>query len=236
MPLILWALYIMQLPSPPHHYSRSFSYFTVTLCAASNLPSSTFPHLAVSFESDLYSRPLSPFPVTFSLCGAHALERVGEMKSQKIQKGGLFDSADEKDVLVKSLEQGWVLDHTPNIGGKKELTIHCALHNVLTVCKSNNILGLTSQNVLILVSGISYSISSSTCVLTKFWLGTVNLGERVGFQFLLWKGCFSEKSGARVGFRPNSTQWFCTALNSLSQLSSLCYFVLLPMYLCFITI
>ena len=42
-----------------------------------------------------------------SLCGAHALERVGEMKSQKIQKGGLSDSVDENDVLVKSVEQGW---------------------------------------------------------------------------------------------------------------------------------
>ena len=29
------------------------------------------------------------------------------MKSQKIQKGGLFDSVDGKGVLVKSMEQGW---------------------------------------------------------------------------------------------------------------------------------
>ena len=45
--------------------------------------------------------------ISFALCGAQALERVGEMNSQKIQKGGLFDSADEKGVLVKSMEQGW---------------------------------------------------------------------------------------------------------------------------------
>ena len=31
----------------------------------------------------------------------HPLERVGQMKSQKIQKGDLFDSEDEKGVLVK---------------------------------------------------------------------------------------------------------------------------------------
>ena len=43
----------------------------------------------------------------YSLCGAHALERLGEMKSQKIKKGGLFDSVNEKGVLVKSKEQGW---------------------------------------------------------------------------------------------------------------------------------
>ena len=41
------------------------------------------------------------------LCGAQALERVEEMKSQKILKGGLFDSVDEKGILVKSVEQGW---------------------------------------------------------------------------------------------------------------------------------
>ena len=39
--------------------------------------------------------------------GAHTLERVGEMKSQKICKGGLFDSVDEKGVLVKRVEQEW---------------------------------------------------------------------------------------------------------------------------------
>ena len=44
---------------------------------------------------------------TSTLCGAHALERMGEMKSQKIQKGGLFDSVEEKGVLVKNVEQGW---------------------------------------------------------------------------------------------------------------------------------
>ena len=44
---------------------------------------------------------------TYPLCGARALERVGKMKSQKIQKGGLFDSVDEKGVLVKSMEPGW---------------------------------------------------------------------------------------------------------------------------------
>ena len=37
------------------------------------------------------------------------------MKSQKIQKGGLFDAVDKKGVLVKRVEQGWSLDHTPNI-------------------------------------------------------------------------------------------------------------------------
>ena len=35
------------------------------------------------------------------LSGGHALERVGEMKSQKIQKGGLFDSVDEEGVFGK---------------------------------------------------------------------------------------------------------------------------------------
>ena len=35
------------------------------------------------------------------LCGAHTSERVGEgMKSQKIQKGRLFHSVDEKGVLI----------------------------------------------------------------------------------------------------------------------------------------
>ena len=45
--------------------------------------------------------------IYFTLCGAQALERVGEMKSQKIKKGWLFDSVDEKGVLVKSVEQRW---------------------------------------------------------------------------------------------------------------------------------
>ena len=56
------------------------------------------------------------------------------MKSQKIQMGLLFDSVDEKGVLVKSVEQGWGLDRTPNIEEKKELMIP---HNVLSVCISN---------------------------------------------------------------------------------------------------
>ena len=62
------------------------------------------------------------------LCGAHALERVGEMKSQKIQKGGLFDSADENGVLVKSVEQDSI-DHTLNIEEKNELI---KPHNILS--------------------------------------------------------------------------------------------------------
>ena len=51
-------------------------------------------------------------PTHHSLCGTHALERVGKIKSQTIQKGGFFDSEDEKVVLVKRVEQGWDLDHT----------------------------------------------------------------------------------------------------------------------------
>ena len=35
------------------------------------------------------------------LCGTHALERVGKIKSQTIQKGGFFDSEDEKGVFGK---------------------------------------------------------------------------------------------------------------------------------------
>ena len=44
-----------------------------------------------------------------TLCGAHAFRKGGERKSQKVQKGGLFDSVDENGVLVlvKSMEQGW---------------------------------------------------------------------------------------------------------------------------------
>ena len=45
---------------------------------------------------------------------------------------GLF--VDEKGALVKSVEQGGVLDHTPNIEEKKELMIP---HSVLTVYKNN---------------------------------------------------------------------------------------------------
>ena len=58
----------------------------------------------------------------FTLCGTHALERVGEMISQKMQKGWLFDSVDEKGVLVKSVEQGWCFRSygTPNIEKKRE--------------------------------------------------------------------------------------------------------------------
>ena len=41
----------------------------------------------------------------WTLCGAHALERVGEMKSQKIQKGwGFFYSEDKNIFLVKGVE------------------------------------------------------------------------------------------------------------------------------------
>ena len=72
---------------------------------------------------------------SMALCGAHAVERVGEMKSQKIQKGGLFDSVDEKGVWLKAWSKGRVLDHTPNIEKKKELMIP---HND-TVCKQYNI-------------------------------------------------------------------------------------------------
>ena len=56
------------------------------------------------------------------------------MKSQKIQKGWLFDSVVEKGVLVKIVEQGRVSDHTPNIEEKKE---NLRYHNVHTVCKRN---------------------------------------------------------------------------------------------------
>ena len=58
------------------------------------------------------------FITTFSLCGAHPLERVGEMKSQKIQKGELFDSVDEKVVMVKTVEQGWGISYFTH-GGEK---------------------------------------------------------------------------------------------------------------------
>ena len=44
---------------------------------------------------------------TIRLCGAHTLVRVGEMKSQKIQKSALFDSVDENGVLAKCVEHGW---------------------------------------------------------------------------------------------------------------------------------
>ena len=69
------------------------------------------------------------------LCGAHALERVREMKSQKTQKGGLFDSVDEKGVLVKSVEQGWGFrSYSKHWGGKGTYdTTQCSY----TVCKSN---------------------------------------------------------------------------------------------------
>ena len=36
-----------------------------------------------------------------SLCGTHALERVGKIKSQTIQNGGFFYSEDEKGVFGK---------------------------------------------------------------------------------------------------------------------------------------
>ena len=71
------------------------------------------------------------------------------MKSQKIQKGGLFNSVDEKGILIKKKQtnkkknnqtnkqtnkkqkkktcsKGGVLDHTPNIKDKKELMIPCS--------------------------------------------------------------------------------------------------------------
>ena len=78
------------------------------------------------------------------------------MKAQKIQKGGLFfDCADQKGVLVKSMEQWWGYSNSKH-EEKKERMI---AHNVLTVCKSNANATFRSniQNVLILVSGISYS-------------------------------------------------------------------------------
>ena len=56
---------------------------------------------------------------TITLCGAHALDRVGEMKSQKIQKGGIFVSVDEKGVLVKSVEQGWDFNSYSKHWGEK---------------------------------------------------------------------------------------------------------------------
>ena len=101
---------------------------------------------------------------------AHTLERVGEMKSQKIQKFGLFDSVDEKGVLVKSMEQGWGFrSYTPNIEEKKEFIYHTMF---LLFAKAMQHLGLTSQNVLISVSAISYSSFILLCsdkILTWSW-------------------------------------------------------------------
>ena len=55
--------------------------------------------------------------------------------------------------------------------------------------------------------------------LTVYWqnfdLVLIILGERVGFRFVKWEGCFSKKSGAWVGFRPHSTQ--CLIFKSLSK-------------------
>ena len=61
-------------------------------------------------------------------------------------------------------------------------------HNVLIVCKSNATFRPNIQNVLTLVSGISYSISSH-CVLS-FDLVLVNLGKRMGCSILKMKWVF----------------------------------------------
>ena len=109
---------------------------------------------------------------TCALCGAHPLERVGEMKSQKIQKGGFSDSVDKKGGWVKRVEQGWGLDPTPNIGEKWELAEKDATHRCSTqfyrraVCSSN-----TSQNMLISAQyHVHFIPFIEHCVLTKFWL------------------------------------------------------------------
>ena len=65
-------------------------------------------------------------------------------------------------------QRGAVLDHTLNIEEKRNLRYHTMF---LLFAKAIQHLGLTLQNVLFLVSGILYSISSH-CVLTKFELGT----------------------------------------------------------------
>ena len=49
------------------------------------------------------------------LCGAHALKRVEEIKSHKIQRGGFCDSLDIKGVLVKSMAQGWGFSSKRNL-------------------------------------------------------------------------------------------------------------------------
>ena len=90
---------------------------------------------------------------------------MGGKEITEIQKSGLFDSVDEKGVLVKSEEQRWGFRSYSKHWGEKGTydTTQC----LILFAKTVQHLGLTSQNVLILVPCISYSISSH-CVLTKF--------------------------------------------------------------------
>ena len=95
-----------------------------------------------------------------SLCGTHALERVGKIKSQTIQKGGVFFySEDEKGVLVKRVEQGWDLDHTSQNFEVEEWYLisldylFCCLHKQYNILAHHKMCSFKH-------SGISYSISS----------------------------------------------------------------------------
>ena len=92
------------------------------------------------------------------MCGAHVLERKGEMKSQKIRKSGLFDAVDKRGVLVEKVEQEWSLDHTPNVEEKYELMIP---HNVLIFLFAKVITTFRCNIIIIIIRPIISSVCNA---------------------------------------------------------------------------